>query len=129
MTQPTSADQPIGRDPSEEVADWLKDVGRRGVRASYKESDEALRLHLGHITDHKIRTRQDINDYAEELAKRAGERRARANQLKNAGLGFLFAIALLQDYFVDVQLEILSQPAVTVFVPSTDLAARPAKRL
>jgi hypothetical protein len=119
MTRPASADQPVERDPSEDVADWLKDIGRRGVHTSPKESDEALRVHLEHMAERKIRTRQDINDYVEDLARKAGDRRSRANQLKTAGLGILFAIALLQYYFIDVQLQILSQPAVTVFVPSS----------
>lgn len=46
MTQPASPDQPIEKDPSEEVAERLQDMARRGVHRGPKESDEALRLHL-----------------------------------------------------------------------------------
>lgn len=129
MAQSASPDQPIERDPSEEVADWLQDMGRRGVRSGRQESDEALRVHFEQIAERRIRTRKDINDYVKELTEKVREKRSKSNHLKNAVLAALFVVALLQYYFIDVQLEILTQPAVTVFVPSIDLASPLAKRI
>mgnify|MGYP006171391261 CR=1 FL=1 len=116
MTQPTTP-EPQARDPSEEVAEWLREVGRRKQRHAARDSDKALRLHLEKVAGRKIETREDISDYVAELSREADAKRSRAQYLKNALLGILLVVAVLQYYFIDVQLEILSQPALTVFVP------------
>jgi len=117
MTQPTR----VERDPSEDLADWLQEVGRR--RNGPMEPDEALRVHLEQLARRAIRTREDITEYVSELS----DRRTRRQPLKNALLGGLLVIAVLQYYFIDVQLEILKQPALTVFAPASNLpSVRPA---
>ena len=121
MTQPTR----VERDPSEDLADWLQEVGRR--RNGPVEPDEALRVHLEQLARRAIRTREDITDYVSELSVQARDRRTRRQPLKNALLGGLLLIAVLQYYFIDVQLEILKQPALTVFAPASNLpSVRPA---
>jgi type VI protein secretion system component VasF len=105
------------RDPSEDVAEWMKEVGRRKQRHGARDSDKALRLHLEELTGRKIETREDISDYVAEVSREADARRSRAQYLKNGLLGILLVVAALQYYFIDVQLKILSQPTLTVFVP------------
>jgi hypothetical protein len=105
------------RDPSEDVAEWMKEVGRRRQRHGASDSDKALRLHLEEIAGRKIETREDISDYIAELSREARAKRSRDQYLKNGLLGILLVVAALQYYFIDVQLDILSQPALTVFVP------------
>ena len=118
MTQPTKLEE-MERDPSEDLAEWLQEVGRR--RNGPKEPDEALRVHLEQLAGRNIRTREDITEYVNELADNGRDKRTRARQLKNVLLGVLLLIATLQYYFIEVQLQILAQPALTVFAPSPEL--------
>ncbi len=124
MAQPTKLDG-MERDPSEDLAEWLQEVGRR--RTAPKEPDEALRIHLEQLAGRNIRTREDITEYVSELSDKARDQRTRSQQLKNALLGGLLVIAVLQYYFIEVQLEIFAQPSLTVFAPSPDLR-RPEAR-
>lgn len=118
MARPITPEQ-ADKDSSEDLAEWLQEVGRR--RIGPKEPDEALRIHLEHVAGRAIRTRQDISEYVEELSAKAADRRTKTQQVKNVLLGALLVIATLQYYFIEVQLEILAQPALTVFAPSPDL--------
>jgi hypothetical protein len=118
MTQPTKLEE-MERDPSEDLAEWLQEVGRR--RNGPKEPDEALRVHLEQLAGRNIRTREDITEYVNELSDKARDKRTRSQQLKNVLLGVLLVIATLQYYFIEVQLQILAQPTLTVFAPSPEL--------
>ena len=118
MTRPTKLEG-IERDPSEDLAQWLQEVGRR--RAGPREADAALRVHLEQLAGRAIRTREEITGYVRELSDKARDKRTASQQLKNALLGSLLVIAVLQYYFIDVQLQILRQPALTVFAPPTNL--------
>jgi hypothetical protein len=82
-----------------------------------QDSDEALRLHLEKLAGRRMETRDDVSRFIAELSHKAVAKRSRASHLKNAFLGLLLALAVLQYYFIDVQLQILSQPSLTVFVP------------
>src|SRR3989337_2742987 len=104
MTQPAKPEE-IGRDASEDLAQWLQEVGRR--RNAPKDPDEALRIHLEQLAGRTIRTREDITEYVSELSDKARGKRTRSQQVKNALLGVLLVIAILQYYFIDVQLDIL----------------------
>jgi hypothetical protein len=99
-------------DPSEDVADWLKEVGRR-KSSSRAESTAELLAHLERLSGKPLRTRADIDAFVRGLTGRQQPRRGAA--LKNALLGALLVISILQYYFIEVQLQILSQPALTVF--------------
>lgn len=92
-------------DPSERIA--------RGRTASNDE----LVAHLERLTGRRIKSRQDISDYVSELSVKAAERRSKSQRLKNFLLVALLIVAAGQYYFLDVQLEILAQPSLTVFVP------------
>jgi hypothetical protein len=80
-------------------------------------SDRALRAHLERVTGRQIRSREDISLYVNELSARGQEQRAKSHRIKSALLATLLTIAAAQYYYIDVQLQILSQPALTVFVP------------
>ena len=122
---PIKPEEEGGKDPSEEVAAWLQEVGHRrpGARAP-AESSEALLAHLERLSDTKIRTRDDIDVFLSGVAHKAEQRRA-GGRVKNALLGALLVIAILQYYFIDVQLQILSQPSLTVFAPARHIDAAP----
>jgi hypothetical protein len=112
-----------GNDPSEDVAHWLKEVGRRRAHPGRRESD-ALLAHLEHLCGKPLRTRADIDAFVQSLAGRTQARRGPA--LKNALLGALLVISVLQYYFIEVQLQILSQPTLTVFArQGTPAPSRP----
>lgn len=91
--------------------------GREPAQSHRPDSDRELLAHLERLTGRQIRSRQDISDYIGELSTRASERQSRHQQLKNALLIALLLVAAGQYYFIDVQLQILSQPTLTVFVP------------
>lgn len=122
---PIKPDQEGGKDPSEEVAAWLQEVGqRRPGPLAPAESSEELLAHLERLSGTKIRSREDIQVLLGTLARKAGQRRA-SGRIKNALLGALLVIAILQYYFIDVQLQILSQPSLTVFLPARNIDAAP----
>src|SRR5687768_4933122 len=81
------------------------------------ESNDELVAHLQQLSGRRIKSRQDISDYVRELSVKAAERRSKTQHLKNFLLVALLLLAAGQYYFLDVQLEILAQPALTVFVP------------
>lgn len=81
-------------------------------------SDRELVAHLEQLTGRRIRSREDIAAYVDELQHKARAKGARSQQLKNALLIALLLAAAGQYYFTDVQLQILSQPSLTVFVPA-----------
>ena len=65
----------------------------------------------------RIRSREDIAAYLDELSRNAAEKNVKRRTLKNFLLAVLLIGAAGQYYFIDVQLRILAQPNVTVFVP------------
>ena len=116
---PIKPEQEGEKDPSEEVAAWLQEVGqRRPGPPAPAESSEELLAHLEQLSGTKIRTREDIHVFLTGVARKAGQRRT-SGRVKNALLGTLLVIAILQYYFIDVQLQILSQPSLTVFAPAS----------
>lgn len=92
---------------------------------SRTESDGDLVAHLERLTGRRIKSRQDISDYVNELSVKATERRSKSQHLKNFLLVALLIVAAGQYYFLDVQLQILSQPSLTVFVPVKGGSAPP----
>ncbi len=106
------------KNPSDEVAAWLQEVGKRRPRPrAPAESTEELLTHLERVSGTRIRSREDIDAFLSGVARKARERRA-GGAFKNALLGALLVIAILQYYFIDVQLQILMQPSLTVFAPA-----------
>lgn len=89
-------------------------------------SDRELVAHLERLTGRQIRSREDIADYVVEIQRKGRDQRTKAQHLKNALLVALLLAAAGQYYFIDVQLQILSQPTLTVFVPAKSDA--PPKR-
>lgn len=88
-------------------------------------TDSRIVAGLERLTGRKIRSREDIREYVSALAIRANERRSKIRLLKNALLATLLVAAFGQYYFIDVQLQILSQPKLTVFVPMKGGPAKP----
>ena len=110
------------------MADWLQELGKHRGNPRPKESETELLKHLEQLSGKTIQSRQDITDYVNGLSKQAQEKRTRFQYLKNVLLGALLIIAVLQYYFIDVQLQILSQATITVFVPVKE-EPQPARRI
>ena len=91
-------------------------------KASGSESTEELLAHLARVSGRTIRTREDIDDYVAWLSRNAKARRTKSQHLKNILLAALLLATAAQYYFIDVQLQILAQPTLTVFVPVKDAA-------
>ena len=89
-------------------------------------SDADLRAQLEQVSGRRIRSRRDIDTYVDELTSKATARRSRSQRLKNTLLVTLLALSFAQYYYTEVQLEILSQPSITVFVPvNSGASAKP----
>ena len=78
------------------------------------------------------RIRQDFEQrtsarkgHVNTLAIGANGRRSKAPRLRTALLAALLAAAFAQYYFIDVQLQIMSQPTLTVFVPTKGGQSKP----
>jgi len=91
--------------------------GRETRPSPHSDSDRELLAHLERLTGRRIRSRQDISDYIGGLPARASEKQSKRQHLKNVLLVALLVVAAAQYYFIDIQLQILSQPTLTVFVP------------
>ena len=92
-------------DPSDRIA---------GGRA---DSNDELMARLERLTGRRIKSRRDISDYVSEHSTKAKAKRSKSQHLKNLLLIALLIASAAQYYFLDVQLEILAQPTLTVFVP------------
>jgi hypothetical protein len=88
--------------------------------------DADIVKHLEELSGRKIRTREDLAAYVAEVSARAAVKQSRWQTLKSTFLLTLLAVAAFQYYYIDVQLQILSQPTLTVFYP-VQPARPPAK--
>jgi hypothetical protein len=86
------------------------------VASTTSESSQELVAHLVRVSGRRIESRQDITDYFEEV-RRSARRRTKNQHVKNLLLALLLVVSSAQYYFIDVQLQILAQPSLTVFVP------------
>lgn len=80
-------------------------------------SDRDLLSQLERATGRQIRSREDISQYVDELSAKGIEQRAKSRLFKSVALVTLLLFSAAQYYYIDVQLQILSQPSLTVFVP------------
>jgi hypothetical protein len=92
-------------------------ASKEGPGGSRAESDHDLVAHLEQLTGRRIKSRQDIRDYVSDLSVTAENRRSKRQRLKIFLLAALLLVAAGQYYFLDIQLQILSQPSLVVFVP------------
>ena len=86
--------------------------------AAPSESDAELIAHLERLSGRSIKSRKDIAEYVDELTRRANQRKSKSQHLKNLLLMLLLAASAAQYYAMDVQIQILAQPSLTVFVPA-----------
>jgi hypothetical protein len=92
------------------------DRSEKIARGGLQRNDELV-AHLEQLSGRRIKSRQDISDYVRELSVKAAARRSKSRHLKSFLLVALLIASAGQYYFIDVQLEILAQPTLTVFVP------------
>jgi hypothetical protein len=87
------------------------------------ESDADLIAHLERLSGRSIKSRKDIAEYVDDLTRKGNQRKSKSQHLKNLLLALLLIVSAAQYYYLDVQLQILAQPSLTVFVPVKDGAA------
>jgi hypothetical protein len=85
---------------SEELVRWLQEAGRR-----------------------KIAPREDVHACLQALSAPVEAGRAPATHAKHLALLALLVFSFLQYYYFDVNLKILSQPSLVVFVPTHGAAS------
>jgi hypothetical protein len=115
---------------SEDLAAWLKDVGRRKWRPPQSiesnqsnratESSEDLFRYLEELVGRELRTREDIRRYFDELSVEnleAGRTHRRRQIVKDTVLLLCLLTAYIQYNFLDVTLQIARLPTTLIFVP------------
>ena len=125
-------------DPSEDLAGWLKDVGRRTWRAAQPseksandfatESCEDLVSYLEELSGREFKTREDIRSYVDGLkahVREAGRIDRRRQTVKDTALLLALLAAFTQYHFLDINLQIARLPSTVVFVPVVAKSATP----
>jgi len=121
----------------EQLAEWLKEAGRRTQSAARAEpaaaedtynSPASLHKYLEELAGRKLQTHAEVLAYLREVAgtqpdvHREVERR---RMVREVSLLVLLAVSYLHFYYWEVQLEIAALQSVGVFVPAPE--ARPHK--
>jgi hypothetical protein len=115
--------QPSANDAysSEDVAQWLKDAGRRPWAAP-KAADKDGRASA--VAGARTRVDEARTDPARTGYRSATSAVAhRRAALRRSAIWGALVLAFLQYYFLDIHLQIARLPAVTVFVPVASLAS------
>ena len=114
----------------EDLAAWLRDVGRRKWRPPQStesnqsncatESIDDLFRYLEELAGREFRTREDIRRYVDELSVEnleAGRTHRRRQIVKDTVLLVCLLTAYIQYNFLDVTLQIARLPSTLIFVP------------
>jgi len=122
----------------EELADWLKEAGRRAqTRArddAAAEQDDtynspaSLHRYLEELAGRKLQTHAEVLEFLKEAAgsqPRGYREHERRRMVREVALIALLAVSYLHFYYWEVQLEIAALNSVNVIVPAP--AARPHK--
>lgn len=90
----------------------------QAVSESDLAAREDLLRFLEQSSGRRIRTKEDIRSYIEELSRRSTDDRAarRWQKAKTLTLAVLGVFAILQYFVIDTLLQIVSMPQLTVFV-------------
>ena len=123
---------------SEDLAAWLKDVGRRkwcppqltesDQNKSATESSESLFTYLQELAGRELRTREDVRRYVDELSAanlEADRTQRRRHLVKDTVLLLCLLAAYIQYNFLDVTLQIARLPSTVIFIP-LDVRSPPA---
>lgn len=126
------------KDPSEDLAGWLKDVGRRTWRIAQPpeksandfatESREELVSYLEELSGRELKTRADIRGYVDGLMAQVREARRidrRRQTVKDTALLLALLAAFTQYHFLDINLQIARLPSTVVFIPVEAKSATP----
>ncbi len=113
-------------DTGRNLAQWLRDVarGRLGAPQTPPPAADGTREdvleYLERRTGRKLRSREAVDRYLKDLEARESEFRRKGMRrgiIRGTLLLALILTAYLNYYYWDVRLEIVSLPAVQVFVP------------
>ena len=125
-------------DPSEDLAGWLKDVGRRTWRPGEKSANDVtaetrddLVAYLGQLAGREFKTREDIRGYVELMTAPLREARRinrRRQTVRDTALLLALLASFIQYHFLDISLQIARLPSTVVFVPVEANNAAPHSR-
>ena len=116
------------RDPSEDLAEWLTDVGHRTWRPvpgknrndGATQTGEDLFRYVEELAGREFRSREDIRRYLGELSaqgEETGRIHRRQQVVKDTVLLLCLLTAYIQYNFLDVNLQIARLPSTVIFVP------------
>ncbi|MDH4095981.1 MAG: hypothetical protein OEV81_14490 [Betaproteobacteria bacterium] len=126
-----------GNGSGEQLAEWLKEAGRRTQSAAREASDASddtfnspasLHKYLEDLAGRKLQTHADVLAYLRQVAGTqpdAHRERERRRMVREVSLLALLAVSYLHFYYWEVQLEIAALRSVGVFIPAPE--ARPHK--
>lgn len=121
----------------EQLAEWLKEAGRRTQSAARTASDAgddtynspaSLHKYLEELAGRKLQSHAEVLAYLRQVAGTqpdAHRERERRRMVREVSLLVLLAVSYLHFYFWEVQLEIAALRSVGVFIPAPE--ARPHK--
>jgi len=120
----------------EQLAQWLKDAGRRAQSKVPAASDSddtynspaSLHRYLEELAGRPLQSHTEVLAYLREVAgtqPEAVRERERRRMVREVSLIALLAVSYLHFYFWQVQLEIAALQSVSVFIPAPE--ARPHK--
>ena len=124
----------------EQLADWLKEAGRRtqdASRASARpgaDQDEtfnspaSLHRYVEELAGRKLQSHAEVLEFLKEVAGTQPEAhvaREKRRMVREVALLLILALSYLHYYYWDVQLQIAALRSVNVFVPAPEV--RPAK--
>lgn len=96
------------------------------------ESSEALIQYLEQATGKKLRTREDVRRFLDEIAARKPDESPAERFWRTAKEGtwlLLLVAAFLQYYFMDILIQVNSMPEIRVNLPATAPQSKPASRI
>jgi hypothetical protein len=126
-----------GNGGGEQLAEWLKEAGRRTQSATASpsaasddtfNSPASLHKYLEELAGRKLQTHAEVLAYLRQVAGTqpdAHRERERRRMVREVSLLVLLAVSYLHFYYWEVQLEIAALRSVGVFIPAPE--ARPHK--
>lgn len=121
-------------DPGGQLAQWLKEAGRRTPtkprEASAEDADDSynspasLHRYLEELAGRRLGSHAEVREFLREVAGTqpfAHRERERRRMVREVALLFLLALSYLHFYYWEVQLEIAALNSVRTFIPAKEV--------
>lgn len=132
----------IDDDPGGQLAEWLKEAGRRAPAKSRDpdgaEADDSynspasLHRYLEELAGRRLSSHTEVREFLREVAGTqpvAHRELERRRMVREVALLFLLALSYLHFYYWEVQLEIAALNSVRTFIPAKDARSGATRQL